>query len=148
MSILDIFRRSRKQPPPEVISLTPDNFKYIWNHQLIVIQNDITIDLIHPMFPISPDLKKYSSEYKKLFPFVVGNNGNLIGTSFARCIFNRNEPQKNSVHLDYVLDKKLKTKLVLKVSGNDPQTVEVIKDERKANATPVILFLAKSVSSN
>lgn len=148
MSIFNFFRRSPKETPPEVLALTPDHFKYIWNHQLVVIQNDVIIDLLQPMFPIDPNLTKFKNEYKKRFPFVVGDNGNLIGSSFVRCIFDNSNKQKNSVYLDYILNKTTKTRITLKVSGNDPQSVKVTRDERSNNEVPVILFLAKASSSN
>lgn len=148
MSILNFFRRSKEPEPIKTPELSPDDFKYIWNHQLIVIQNDVIIDLITPIFPIDPNLKKFVSSYKKRFPFVVGDNGNLIGVSFVRSIFDNRDKQKNSVYLEYILNKYTKTRMTLKVSGNDPQSVKVIKDERLDNALPVILFLAKVGSSN
>lgn len=148
MGILNFFKRSDIKKPIETFQLTPDNFKYIWNHQLLVIQNDVIIDLAKPMFIISPDLKINSNEYKKKFPFVVGNNGVLVGASFIRCIFDSLNPNRNSVFLDYILDKKTKTRITLKISGNDPQTVKVTRDERSNNEIPVVLFLAKIGNSN
>jgi hypothetical protein len=148
MPFFNFFRRSPKETPPEVLSLTPDHFKYIWNHQLIVIQNDIIIDLLKPMFPINSDFSKFKNEYKKRFPFVVGDNGNLIGVSFVRCIFDSLDKQKNSIYLDYILSRKTKTRITLKISGNDPQSIRVTRDERLNNEIPVILFLAKISGSN
>jgi len=148
MSVLNFFRKLKEPEPINLPELTHDDFKYIWNHQLIVIQNDTIIDLLVPMFPIEPTLKKLVPLYKKRFPFVVGDNGNLIGVSFVRSIFDNRDKQKNSVYLDYILNKSTKSRMTLKVSGNDPQSVKVIKDERVDNVLPVILFLAKVSISN
>lgn len=143
MCIFDIFKKKSKSEIVQIAPPAPEEFRYIWNHQLVVFNTDQVVDLITPLVSIDRQMNRDLKKLGKKLPFVVGDNGNLIAASFMRCIFSPSDSEKSSLSLEYTLDTETGRKVILRIVGNQQQSIYVKTDERIKNVLPLILILPK-----
>lgn len=140
--LMRVFFPSTNKPKPQPqISFT--DLQYVWNYQMIVIPNTTVLDLLEPLIDINLNLKNSLSKHSHLFPFIVGDNGNLISPNYGRRVNYGDQSQRTSMYLEYPLDTDKKTKVILRIMGKDPQSIHIVHDERRAPSNPMILFMYK-----
>ena len=139
-SVATLFPKKRVTP---TLMVRFEDLKYISNYQMVIVANTVTIDLQEPLIDINLNLKDDLQKCSHLFPFVVGNNGNLISPKFGRRVKHHAEPQKTSIYLEYILDPVENTRLILRIIGKDPQSILIVQDERRNPELPVTLFMYK-----
>ena len=135
-----LFKKRNARP---LIDVKIEDLKFIWNYQMVVVHSNVTIDLREPLLDIHLDLQEGLQKSSHLFPFIVGDHGTLISPKFGRRVFYSDAPQKTSIYLEYILDSGKQTRLILRIIGKDPQSIYIVKDERRKPELPIVLFMYK-----
>lgn len=138
MSVIDrmktFFRMNKHVDIPEV--------QMIWHHQIVVIQSHVTIELVHPLLDLTQSAVDIG-DMSTSFPLVVGDHGLLLSANVGRKVSDASDLSNPCVYLTYLLRGKTRGRIILKIKGCDPQTIEVFRDDRKDRNVPLVLFLRK-----
>lgn len=82
-----------------------------------------------------------------LFPMILDYHGDLTSPIHGRRVFYRNDPEMSAVFLDYQIHPVHKHKVILKLKGMNPQTMQISFDGREDNVLPILVFFTPGLGT-